>query len=520
MDPLRQLEQGWESPQPRPSLTGDQDFKDQVRAHYERLAPLRDRWSARNAYYHSYIEGVLRGIVPAGRAVVELGSATGDLLHGLRPSRGLGIDLSPAMVQTARGKYPDLRFAIGDAESLELGETFEFVVASDLIGELVDITSMLERVHALSTPESRLVLTFHNPALEAGLRLAQRAGLTMPPARQNWIAPRDLETLLELADFTIETVHSGLLLPFRVPGLAAVANGALSQLPAIRYFNVVNVVVARPRIPRPVVFPLSCTVVIPCRNEVDNIEAAIERTPAMGSHTELIFVDGASTDGTEARIEELRHRYAGRKDIKLIRQVKDAVADRPSTNPEAPIVMLKLGKGDAVRKGFEAATGDILMILDADLTVPPEDLPRFFSCVASGKGQFVNGSRLVYPMEERAMKFVNYLGNKFFSVLFTWLLGQRVRDTLCGTKALHRSTYAQIKANRAYFGEFDPFGDFDLLFGAARLDLKIVEVPVRYRRRLAGVTKVRVIRHGLLLLAMSLIAFRKLKLARWSGRWK
>jgi len=177
-------------------------------------------------------------------------------------------------------------------------------------------------------------------------------------------------------------------------------------------------------------------------------------------------------------------------------------------------------KGDAVRKGFDAATGDVLMILDADLTVPPEDLPRFYQAIATGKGEFINGTRLVYPMEERAMKFVNYLGNKFFSGLFTWLLGQRIRDTLCGTKALERDAYAKIAAGRAYFGEFDPFGDFDLLFGAARQGLRIVDMPVRYRRRRAGVTKVRVVRHGVLLIAMSLIAFRKFKLARWTRAWR
>src|SRR5207248_2562579 len=171
-------------------------------------------------------------------------------------------------------------------------------------------------------------------------------------------------------------------------------------------------------------------------------------------------------------------------------------------------------KGDAVRKGFEAARGDVLMILDADLTVPPEDLPRFFDAIASGKAEFVNGTRLVYPMEERAMKFANYLGNKLFSSLFTWLLGQRIRDTLCGTKALRREDYARISAGRASFGDFDPFGDFDLLFGAARLGLRIVDVPVRYRRRRAGVSKVRVVRHGLLLLAMSAFAFRRFTLAR------
>ena len=233
--------------------------------------------------------------------------------------------------------------------------------------------------------------------------------------------------------------------------------------------------------------------------------------PDLGPKTEIIFVDGASTDGTRERIEEVIDRYRGIKDIKLIPQVSGAV----DHERRAPGLMLKLGKGDAVRKGFEAASGDVLMILDADLTVPPEDLPRFLHPLATGKARFANGTRLVYPMEERAMKFVNYLGNWFFSKVFTWLLDQPIRDTLCGTKVLFKTDYERIKAGRKHFGDFDPFGDFDLLFGAARLELPIIEVPVRYRRRVAGVSKVRVSRHGWLLVVMAVVGFRRLKLARW-----
>jgi glycosyltransferase involved in cell wall biosynthesis len=341
----------------------------------------------------------------------------------------------------------------------------------------------------------------------------------MPPSRQNWLGPRDMANLLTLSDYEVESRQLGLLVPKAVPLLADWANRHLSGVPGLRYFNVVNVMVARPVRPRPRPRRLSCTVVVPCRNEIGNIEPAVDRMPEMGAHTEILFVDGASTDGTKQKIEEVMARDRGRRDIKLLLQVPESEAYAgPVNSADAPTVMLRLGKGDAVRKGFDAATGDVLMILDADLTVPPEDLPRFFNAIATGKGEFINGTRLVYPMEERAMKFVNYLGNKFFSMLFTWLLGQPIRDTLCGTKVLSRESYALIKAGRAHFGEFDPFGDFDLLFGAARQGLRIVEVPVRYRRRISGVTKVRAFQHGWLLLAMSAIAFRKLKLPRMLGR--
>jgi glycosyltransferase involved in cell wall biosynthesis/SAM-dependent methyltransferase len=504
----------WVAP---PALTDLADFKDDVRAHYDRLAPYRDEWYARHHYYYRYLESRLRLLIPPGQAVLELGCGTGNLLHALQPSRSLGIDLSPRMIDIAAHKYPELNFAVHDAETIEHRQLFDSVVASDLVGDLLDIGAMLDRVHALSHGHTRLVLTFHNPALEGVLRVAQRRGAAMAPARQNWIGPKDLENLLRLGDFTVEHIESGLLVPLPVPLLAPLANTHLTQLPGPHYFNLVNIIVARPLRPRPRPQPLSCTVVIPCRNEVNNIDAAIARVPQLGTHTEILFVDGSSTDGTVEQIQTLQAQYRGQKDIKLIHQTTSASA-QPRTDPNAPVAMLKLGKGDAVRKGFDAASGDILMILDADLTVPPEDLPTFFAPLATGKADFINGTRLLYPMEERAMKFVNYLGNKFFSVLFTWLLGQRIRDTLCGTKALRKSDYLKIKAGRAYFGEFDPFGDFDLLFGAARLKLRIVDVPVRYHRRMAGVTKVRVARHGLLLIGMSMIAFRKFKLARWLGR--
>ena len=169
------------------------------------------------------------------------------------------------------------------------------------------------------------------------------------------------------------------------------------------------------------------------------------------------------------------------------------------------------GKANAVREGFDMATGEILMILDADLTTPPEDLPKFYDAIRYNKGEFINGSRLVYPMEKEAMQLLNYLGNKFFSSFFTFLMSQYVKDTLCGTKVLRKSDYEKIKANRSYFGDFDPFGDFDLLFGASKLNLKITEIPVRYRQREYGSTQISKFKHGLLLIRMSFFAARKIR---------
>ncbi len=233
------------------------------------------------------------------------------------------------------------------------------------------------------------------------------------------------------------------------------------------------------------------SVIVPARNEAGNIAAIFDRTPEMGAGTELVFVEGHSRDDTYATIERERARRPERR-AQLLRQEGR-------------------GKGDAVRLGFAHAHGDVLMILDADLTVAPEDLPRFLSALISGKGELINGVRLVYPMEKQAMRFFNLLGNKFFSLAFSWLLGQSVKDTLCGTKVLWAADYQRLAAQRTYFGDFDPFGDFDLLFGAAKLNLKIVDLPIRYRERTYGSTNIQRWRHGLLLLRMVLFAARRIK---------
>ncbi len=293
----------------------------------------------------------------------------------------------------------------------------------------------------------------------------------------------DLAHLCELTGLEVVRRREEFLLPLPVPLLAPFANRALVRFWPFRMFALTNVLVARPAAnPRPDDRPRRVSVVIPARNEADHIAEIFDRVPRMGVGTELVFVEGHSQDATYDRIAA-------------------EIARRPGVACQLHR-QKGVGKGDAVRLGFAHATGDVFMILDADLTVPPEDLPRFYDALVGGKGEFVNGVRLVYPMEERAMRFLNLLGNKLFSLAFSRVLGQPVKDTLCGTKVLRRADYERIAANRAAFGDFDPFGDFDLLFGAARLNLKIVDLPIRYRERRYGATNIDRWRHGALLFRM------------------
>jgi SAM-dependent methyltransferase len=455
-------------------------------------APESDRWKRKNLYYYELIERILRFHIPPGSSVLEIGCGTGDLLAALEPSRGVGVDISPRIVEIARGKYPRMTFLAGDAEELPVSEPFDYVILSDLIGYFDDVQRAFEQMNKACGPRTRVILTYFNYLWAPVLRVGERLGMKRPQPDQNWLALPDLQNLLSLAGFQTISMGYKVLLPIRIPLLSYLCNRVLANLPLLRKLCLVEVMIARPA---PVPVPekmLSCSVVVPARNERGNIGDAVRRIPEMGRHTEIVFVEGNSSDGTAEEIER-------------------AIA----AHPERTMLLVRqgsgVGKGDAVRKGFAAAGGDVLMILDADLTVPPEELPKFLKTLASGRGEYVHGSRLVYPMEKQAMRFLNTLGNKFFSLAFTWLLDQRFKDTLCGTKVLYRRDYERIAAGRGYFGDFDPFGDFDLIFGAAKLDLKIVEIPIRYRERTYGSTQISRFRHGWLLLRMCVFALFRIK---------
>lgn len=464
---------------------------ERIRRHFDGLAPELVQWRSRNWYYHQDQIHYIRSLIGENKRVLELGCGSGDLLNSLKPAYGVGIDISLGLVQQARRKYPGLKFIVGDASRLDFvaDRSFDCIILSDFIGYLDDVQTCLEGLHRFCAPHTRIIVSYYNFLWQPLLELAESLGLKMPTPDQNWLSPEDLANLLFLSNFEVVKVERRLLFPKYVPVLSGLLN-RIGTLPVLNRASLCHYIVARP-LSRRSPENLSTSIIIPCRNEEGNIEATIRRIPQFGAHQEIIFVDGHSTDGTQDEIKRLIA-LCPDKDINLL--IQDGQ-----------------GKADAVRKGFQAARGDILVILDADLTVPPEDLAKFYDALATGKAEFLNGSRLIYPMESAAMRTFNLIANKFFAMTFTWLLGQRFKDTLCGTKAMFRSDYPKLAANRDYFGDFDPFGDFDLIFGASKLNLKIVEIPIRYRQRAYGQTQIRRFRDGFKLLRMVLFAFRKLK---------
>ena len=483
------------SPEPPRSDPAGEHYRRERAAHWDEVARRWRRRSGLGGAYHRRLARVYRFLIPPGLRVLELGCGAGDLLAALEPAAGVGVDLSGEMARQAAERHPHLRFLQADAHDLGmLQETFDAVILSDLINDAWDVQRLFERLRPLTHPRTRVILNVYSRLWELPLALGARLGLVRPALQQNWLTVSDVENLLRLAGFQPVRHWQEVMLPLPVPLLAPLCNRFLVRLWPFRHLALTNFLVARPAPAVPAMAAaedLTVSVIVPARNEEGNIPAILDRVPEMGAGTEIVFIEGHSKDGTWAAIEREVTAHPERR-AKAFRQTGK-------------------GKGDAVRLGFQEASGDVLMILDADLTVPPEDLPRFYEVIRSGRGELVNGVRLVYPMEEQAMRFANLLGNKFFSLAFSWLLGQPIKDTLCGTKVLRRADYETLAANRAYFGDFDPFGDFDLLFGAAKLNLEIVEVPVRYRERTYGTTNIQRWRHGWLLLEMCAFAAGRIK---------
>lgn len=465
--------------------------KEEKIQHFDAMAGERSKWRQRGRYYHEQLENYLRFLVPEGASVLEIGCGTGELLAALRPGRGVGVDISPKMVEKAQQNFPHLEFAVDDFEDLRIRETFDYVIIAETIGHVDDIQQAFRGLHKVCTPETRIITIYYNYLWAPVIKFAELTGIRMKQSLQHWLPLDDIANLLFLEDFDVVKKGYRVLMPIKIPLLSTFCNRFLANMPLFWKMALTEVLVSRPMAVRKPPEKATCTVLVPCRNEKGNIEQAILRTPAMGGEMEIIFVEGGSSDGTYEECLRVQGAYP-HKDISVLQQDGK-------------------GKGDAVRKGFAVAKNDVLMILDADLTVPPEDLPKFFEAITTGKGEFINGSRLVYGMEKEAMRFLNTLGNKFFSRAFTYLFEQRIRDTLCGTKVLWKEDYLKIQEGRKYFGDFDPFGDFDLLFGAVKLNLKITEIPIRYRERTYGSTQISRFRHGVLLLKMVWFGLFKIK---------
>lgn len=369
-------------------------------------------------------------------------------------------------------------------------ESSDFILLNGIIHYESDIQKNLQELYNKITSDTRVIIVYYSSLWKPFIKLSSYLKLRKKTPEENWISHEDVENFLLLTNFEIVRRDSKIILPIYIPLLSAFFNRILAPLPLLKYFSLVNIVIARALKKEENLKTVS--IVVPARNEEGNIEEIVKSLPKLSDDDELIFIEGNSTDNTWEKIKSVADKYKNEKNIITGHQEGK-------------------GKGDAVRKGFLLATKDIFMIYDADMTVPAEDLIKFYNAIKTGKGEFINGSRLVYPMEKQAMRFFNIIGNKFFASGFSFLIGQRFKDTLCGTKVISRKNYIKLSANRNYFGDFDPFGDFDLIFGATKLGLKIIEIPIRYKERIYGNTNIQRWKHGMILFKMLFFAMRKIK---------
>lgn len=464
--------------------------------YFDSIASSRINSRRAKKYYWNDITHNCSFFIHKDYSVLEIGCGTGELLNEIGCSYKLGIDFSKEMIAEAKKQFPSIEFQLMKAEEITLEKKFDIIILSNLIGYLDDIQLVFEQLKKVSHPHTKIIVTYYNYLWEPLLKFVEWIGYKTKTPNQNWLSLSEINNLLFYSGFQVYRNSRSMLLPIYIPLLSELFNIVISKLPLIKNLCINNYVFAKPIYRDESHYPkYSVSVIIPSKNESGNIENAVLRIPKLGKHTEIIFVESGSTDNTWKKIIEIKEKYQNSADIKSIQ-----------INTE--------GKANAVNAGFEIATGDILMILDADLTVAPEDLVKFYDAMESNLGDFIFGSRLVYQMDKEAMRFLNLLGNKFFSSCFTWLLDQRFKDTLCGTKVLFKKDYLRLKENRYYFGNFDPFGDFDLLFGAYKLNLCMIELPVRYYERTYGRTNISRFKHGFLLLRMCLFAARKIKFSK------
>ena len=458
---------------------------DIIRDHYDTINDLTK--SAR--IYRKMLAHYYSRIIPPDSSVLEVGCGDGELLAHLSNRDVTGVDLSEKQVKKAREKIPYGMFYFQAGEILNISRTYDYIILSDTINQAADVQTLLSAALKHSHSGTRLILNFFSSLWRPFINLATILGMRHKSPTSNWLSTKDVKNLLELSGWQVIKFQPRIICPVQCFGFERLLNRLLA--PLFSWLCLSVFCVALPWSERVINRTFSVSVIVPARNEAGNIEEAVLRIPQLGRKTELIFVEGHSHDITWREIKRVKAKYPDR-EIKILQQTGE-------------------GKGNAVREGFSAASGDILMVLDADLTTPPEELPKFYDVLASGHAEFANGVRLVYPMEEKAMRFLNMIGNKLFCIIFSWILNQPVKDTLCGTKALFKHDYDNIVINRNYFGEFDPFGDFDLIFGADKMNLKIVDIPIRYQERHYGDTNIKRWRHGWLLLKMVIFGACKLK---------
>ena len=474
-------------------------FSKTVSTFYDNIAQSRKKWIKKSSAFHKEDRLNLNEFILPDSKVLELGCGTGNLLKSINPRYGVGVDISKEIIKEAKKENKEIDFIHGDISRLTSilsnEHKFDYIILSDTIGYLEDIQSTLESLHEYCKKETRIIISYYSPMWSPIFSLATMFKFKMPEVKTQLLNLNDIKSFLKISNFDVVRLEKKILSPIKLFGIGRFLNRYIATLPIFSFFCLRQYVVARSLEKAFQERYNSASIIIPCKNEEGNIEAAIKRLPKFSNKLEVIFVEGDSSDKTWEKIQSIKKKYNNKKSGLIIKGFKQKGK----------------GKAEAVFYGFEKAQNEVLFILDADLTVPPEELPKFWRKISLGEAEYINGTRLIYPMDNEAMRFLNYLANKMFSIIFSWILSQRYTDTLCGTKVLSKKNYEKIKIKNKDLGNFDPFGDFFLIFGSSRLCLKMNEIPIRYKARSYGETQISRFSHGLMLVKMVIFAFFKIK---------
>ena len=381
-------------------------------------------------------------------------------------------------------------------QAMENKNSHQIIFFPDYFSRHPDLQGMLKGLRSKMERGDRIAALLFNPYLYWAYKIANRLGWRQGEIPSIFLTASSLKNLVRISGFEVVQMRMIGLFPFHLLGLGEILEKVFSSMPWLRNLALSTLVVLRP-LPnfgaKNEANP-SLSIIIPARNERGNIENAVLRLQKLNQEIklEIIFVEGHSGDSTWQEILRVQQAWSHSFTIHCFQQTGR-------------------GKNDAVRLGFSKASGDLLTILDADLTMPPEFLRRFYDAWCENCGDFVNGNRLLYPMEGEAMRFLNRCGNVFFAHAIAFVLQAPLGDTLCGTKLLTRDDYNRLVRWREDFGDFDPFGDFELLYGARVLWLGLIDMPMGYKDRVYGQTNIHRFRHGLMLLRMFFIGWWKIR---------
>ena len=470
----------------------------EIKNFFDLISYKRDRWIAKSRYFHFEDLLMLKEIIPENSNVLEVGCGNGQLIGRLNV-KGVGIDLSEKLIKKAKDSFPHLKFYVGDINDsdklIRNEKKFDYIIIADTIGYFQDVQETLELLHSHCSEETRIIISYFSPLWQPILSLATFLKLKMPDLKPPLFGLSDLKNFLEISNFQTIKVEKKIISPYYFLGLGRFLNRFVANFPLINDLCLRQYLISRSlKVVKKSNFN-SASIIVPCKNEFGNIKNCLERIPKFCENIEVIFVEGNSIDNSWE-------------------EIKKVIKDKNLNKNRFKVKCFKqdgTGKKNAVFKGFDNAENEILMILDCDLTVPPEELKKFWVKIQSGEAEFVNGTRLIYPLNDNAMRFLNYLANKSFSYLFSWILGQRYTDTLCGTKIISKKNYHRAKNFTKDLDKLDPFGDFFLIFSSLRLNLKMLEIPIRYEARSYGETQISRFRDGYKLIKMFFITFLKFK---------